>query len=99
MNKSELSILGEYHLTSNPYPASGISPAIDGKFDFPKGLKTKFQDVVKRIEKDRGVKALTITGPYGSGKTTFLQNYIQSEFHKMQFMTFFFPAISWPIVT
>ena len=84
---SQLERLG---LKFNPFEPSASGTPVGEKLWLPRDWVTNIQSLLNMIERGRGVKAIAISGEYGSGKTYILKWLQQKELPVHRIKAFYF---------
>ena len=71
-------ILSRLGLKHNPFPTAATGAPLTGELSPPEDLAKRVREVIHQQESGQGVKAATIIGEYGTGKTYLLQ-WLQRE--------------------
>ena len=87
MKKRNWSSLG---LTYNPFEPAASGAPIKAKLWIPKRWKDQINSLFDIVETGQGVKAITIEGEYGSGKTYLMRWLEQESFPARRIRPFFF---------
>jgi hypothetical protein len=82
--------LGRLGLSFNPFEPSATGAPVRHDLWLPQGWKKKLQELLNSLNTATGVKAIAISGAYGSGKSYILQWLHQNEFPCRRVKPFYF---------